>query len=328
MAKTFIVTGGNGYIGSHMCKYLCNQGAAVLVFDNNSTSPKEPTHSYGEFHHLDIVDSEKIREILVGKEVEAIFHFAAKAIVSESQANPLFYYQENFSKTLELLKTSIDLKIKHFIFSSTCATFGIPTTDRISEENLQEPINSYGLSKLMTEKAMRDLCNKELINIACLRYFNAAGCSPEGEIGENHQPETHLIPILCQRYLAGQEEMIIYGDDFETDDGTCIRDYIHVDDLAKAHYQSYLRIKEHKGFHDYNLGSEQGYSVKEVIDTLSELTSKEFKYKVEKRRIGDPPKLVADSSKAKTELGFQAQYNLKDSLSHTLNYLEKKDEFL
>ncbi len=324
MKKSVIVTGGNGYIGSHMCKYLYNQGYDVHIIDNFSTSPNKEMHKYGVFHKKDIADSEYLHNLFSKISPEAIFHFAARAVVPESEADPMLYYKENLSKTVMLLDAAIKSKVPKFIFSSTCATFGIPQTNQLNELHPQKPINTYGKTKLLMEEVMKDLAQKKIIDVIIFRYFNAAGCSPETEIGENHDPETHLIPNICLNYISnGKKAFHIFGNDFDTPDGTCIRDYIHVDDLARAHFLGMKFLDTNQGVYDFNLGTENGYSVKEVVDTFEKVS----KYKVDiinsKRREGDPPRLVGDSTKAKKLLGFSCSYNLEDVISHSLKYFIK-----
>jgi UDP-glucose 4-epimerase len=320
-----MVTGGNGYIGSHMCKLLQQQGHKVLVVDNFSTSPKKPVHRYGEFADCDIADSDQIKKLIQGHKVEAVFHFAARALVPEGEEKPLMYYHENVVKTLSLLDSCVQVGLKKFIFSSTCATFGLPKTESLAEDHPQHPINTYGNTKKLMELAMRDLAAKGLLDIVAFRYFNAAGCSPDSEIGENHDPETHLIPNLCRSYLSGGKETFkLFGTQMPTRDGTCIRDYIHVNDLAKAHYQGLQYLDQHSGFHDFNLGTEQGSSVQEVIDAFEKVTNSKLNIEIKEPRAGDPPKLVSNSTKAKKELAFQCEYTVEDCIQHTLNYLKSR----
>lgn len=327
MSKNFLVTGGNGYIGSHMCKLLNQLGHNVFIIDNFSTSPKREMHSYGKFFNLDISAGEKVSEVLKENKIDCIFHFAALALVGESQEKPLFYYKENFSKTIELLNSCMSAGVKKFIFSSTCATFGVPETETISENNKQNPINTYGLTKLLMEMSMRDLAAKGMMDFVVFRYFNAAGCSPDGEIGENHDPETHLIPNIVKSHLAGNEiKFQLNGNQYPTRDGSCIRDYIHVHDLAQAHYDGYLYLEKNNGFHDFNLGSESGHSVKEVIAAFENITGSNLSVNIAPPRPGDPPQLVSNSAKAKEVLNFKPIYTLEDSIKHTLNYFRKQNE--
>ena len=322
MDKNIIVTGGNGYIGSHMCKFLKNKNYNVHIIDNFSTSPNRPTHNYGEFHNYDISDELNISKLIKKIKPECIYHFAARALVSESEADPILYYNENLIKTISLLKSCINSGLRKFIFSSTCATFGIPKTSTLDEDHPQNPINSYGLTKLLMEKCMLDLASKNLIDIIVFRYFNASGCSPDGELGENHIPETHLIPNIIKAYLK-KEKFNLYGDNFPTPDGTCIRDFIHVEDLAEVHYKGQLFLQENSGFHDFNLGSEKGYSVKEVISSFEKIVENKLVYNIKEKRDGDPPRLVGNSKKAKRILNFNPKHDLNSSIKHTLNFFNQ-----
>ena len=322
----FVVSGGNGYIGSHMCKYLHSLGHNIHIFDNHCTSPKHQVHSYGQFYNLDIGDKAAVAKALqkIGS-VDAVFHFAARALVGESEEIPFFYYQENFVKTLHFCEVIIENQIKNFIFSSTCATFGIPDTATISESNPQNPINAYGASKKMVEVLLRDLGRKNLLNVSVLRYFNAAGCSPDAEIGENHDPETHLIPNLILAHLAGKQNSFkLFGNQYPTPDGSCVRDYIHVLDLAEAHYLAFEFVKKQKGFHDFNLGSGLGYSVLDVKKEFEAIIQKDLPMEVYPPRPGDPAYLVANSQKALANLNWKTKYTLADCISHSLKYLSRK----
>jgi len=320
----YVVTGGNGYIGSHMCKYLSSFGHQVIIIDNHSTSPRENVHDfYDEFQHLDIGDKDKVQTVLEKEKPDALFHFAAKCLVPEGEEKPIYYYRENFSKTLNLMEACIDAGLKKFIFSSTCATFGVPTTDTLAEDHSQNPINTYGHSKKLMELAMRDLAAKGKLDVMVFRYFNAAGCSPDGDIGENHDPETHLIPNLCKAHLSGGEiPFSLFGTNYPTRDGTCIRDYIHVDDLARVHFAGAKFLENNEGFHDYNLGTESGSSVREVVSCFEKVTGSKLALEEKDPRPGDPPSLVANSAKAKRDLDFKCEYSLEDSIRHTLKYLQ------
>lgn len=323
--NSLLVTGGNGYIGGHMCRYLFEKGHEVHIVDNFSTSPRTPVHSYGEFHQIDIGDQQSMLTLLKTIRPSAVFHFAARALVPEGELDPFLYYQENLVKTINLLENCIRGQVRKFIFSSTCATFGIPVTDRLDESHPQHPINTYGHTKKLMELVMRDLAQKNLLDVVVFRYFNAAGCSPDGLIGENHEPETHLIPNLCKSALSGgQIPFQIMGTDYPTRDGTCVRDYIHVDDLAEAHFKGLHFIQDKSGFFDFNLGSENGTSVKEMVQIFKSVTGKQLQIVETPRRAGDPPQLIGDSKKAKELLGFNPQYKVEDCVAHTLNYLSKK----
>lgn len=323
--ENVVITGGNGFIGSHMCKLLHQKNYQVHIIDNHSTSPKEHVHSYGTFHHLDIADKPKVQELFNKLKPVAIFHFAARAYVYESEANPLLYYNENLVKTIALLESAIICGIKKFVFSSTCATFGGEGTENLHESMPQIPASTYGRTKLLMEMVMRDFASKGLIDVIVFRYFNAAGCSPEGELGENHIPETHLIPsIMHSKLSGGKQEFNIFGDQFPTPDGTCIRDYIHVNDLVAAHYDGLLYLQKNSGFHDFNLGSEKGSSVREVFNAFKKITGEELPYSIKPPRAGDPPRLVGDSKKAREILNFKPKYSLEDSIAHAWKYYSEK----
>ncbi len=324
----FLVTGGNGYIGSHMCKLLIQKGHQVTVVDNHSTSPPEPVHKYGQFFRADIGEPEVLREIFQGlSPIDGVFHFAAKALVPESEEKPFFYYRENLQKTLSLLESLCELpRPPQVIFSSTCATFGQPRVEQISEEEEQNPINTYGRSKQLIELALKDLSRQGRLHAVVLRYFNVAGSSPELEIGENHEPETHLIPNLCRSALAGGRiPFYLYGSEHPTPDGSCIRDYIHVEDLVRAHFLAFEYLHNNPGYHHFNLGSERGYSVREVIEEFEKVTGHKLEVQVQPARAGDPPRLVASSAKIRAELGFQTQFSLGQMIEHSYNYLKQKE---
>lgn len=326
MTRKYLVVGGNGYVGSHMCKYLVEKGEEVHVFDNFSTSSKAHKHNYGTYHEVDLSDPKKVSILLSKVSPDAVLHYAARALVPESEENPLLYYQENLVNTVNLLQGCIENNVKQFVFSSTCATFGVPKENQSIHEKLpQRPINTYGRTKLLMENVMQDLADKKLIDILVFRYFNAAGCDPKGSIGENHEPETHLIPNICKSFLSGGSQVLkIFGTDYPTPDGTCIRDYVHVDDLARTHYEGIEWLMSNPGYHDFNLGSENGSSILEVIAAFEEVTGEKIQTEKSSRRPGDPPRLVADSAKAKEKLNFRLDYDLKDCISHTLNYLKGK----
>jgi UDP-glucose 4-epimerase len=322
--EKIIITGGNGYIGSHMCRLMHEKGFDVHVIDNHSTSPKRKVHKFGTFHKIDISDKKKIQPLLKKLKPSAVFHFAARATVPESQEKPFLYYNENLVKTVALLESCVMTKVKNFIFSSTCATFGVPEKDTLSEDHPQRPINTYGLTKLLMEKVMNDLAEKKLINVIIFRYFNAAGCSPDSKIGEEHNPENHLIPNLCRALLLGKKSPFhLFGTDFPTPDGTAIRDYIHVDDLALAHFQGFEFLKSNSGYFDFNLGSEKGYSVKEVIEAFNRVSKTKLDVTTSPRRPGDPPKLVGNSTKAKNLLKYDPKYSLEECIKHSLDYYKK-----
>lgn len=301
-----LVVGGAGYIGSHMVRLLDQAGHKVIVLDNLSVGFTEAVKA-GELVVGDIRDRTLVQRILGDHNIEAVMHFAANALVGESVIKPAKYYQNNVVATLELLEAMRHCNVKKLVFSSTCATYGVPSTIPISEAETQEPVNPYGFSKLVVEKALEDYANAYGFGFAALRYFNAAGASPEGDIGEDHDPETHLIPLVLQVALGQREKITIFGDDWSTADQTCIRDYIHVDDLGSAHLAALERIEFGKGI-KVNLGTGVGFSVRQIIETCREVTGCDIPEGVGERRPGDPPELVADASLARSILDWEPKY--------------------
>lgn len=325
-SRHFVVTGGNGYIGSHLCRLLINLGHNVSIIDNYSSSPAKLTHDFGTFYIGEIDDCAIWNKISETQTIDGVFHFAAKALVGESEAEPWLYYQSNLIKSVNMLQIITSLKINYFIFSSTCATFGHPERSVIAEDHPQKPVNTYGITKLMVESVLKDLAAKKILKSSALRYFNAAGCSPDGVIGENHHPESHLIPNIILSFLSSfQAPLKIFGNQFPTPDGTCIRDYIHVEDLVLAHWQAFEYLqKTNKYFDDFNLGTEVGTSNLEMIKTFEQIIQQKIPFDFAPARAGDPAKLVASSDKAKKLLGFKPKYSVKESLEHTLNYFKNK----
>ena len=321
MNKTVVVTGGNGYIGSHVCKKLFTMGFDVQIIDNFSTSPSQPVHSYGTFHQHDIADIE-VRDLLVQLEPVCLFHFASRASVEESQKEPILYYVENVSKTIKLLEYCVQTGLKKIIFSSTCATYG-KVVGSINELVPQNPINTYGSTKLMVEQIIKDFCEKRLLDAVIFRCFNAIGASEDGELGENHEPETHIIPNICKSVLKKTGNIFkIYGSNCDTPDGTCVRDYIDVIDLSLANYLGLNFIMNHTGFYDFNLGSGMGISVLDLIQNIESVLDAKVKYQLESSRRGDPPSLIADSKKAHEQLGFTPKVSLSKSIKNVYNYLK------
>jgi UDP-glucose 4-epimerase len=307
-----LVVGGAGYIGSHTVKELLERGHRVVVMDNLSTGHRESVDPKAVFEYGDIGNLADLDRVFSRYSIEAVMHFAANSLVGESVVNPLKYYQNNVASTLTLLEAMLRYGIKEFIFSSTAATYGIPNADMIVEDTPTNPINPYGRSKLMIETILRDFNEAYDMNYIILRYFNAAGAHTRGEIGEDHTPETHLIPLVLQHLLGLREHISVFGTDYETHDGTCIRDYIHVTDLAHAHIlalESLLKGKKTSA--TYNLGNGRGFSVKEVIETCERVTGKKATIVYTDRRPGDPAWLVASSEKIYKELGWKAQYSLE-----------------
>lgn len=301
-----LVVGGAGYIGSHMVRLLDRSGHNVVVLDNLSTG-FAPAVTAGELIVGDMANRKLVEQILSDHQIDSVIHFAACALVGESVTDPAKYYQNNVVATLQLLDAMRATNVNRIVFSSTCATYGIPDNVPISEAEKQAPVNPYGFTKLVIEKALEDYANAYNIGYAALRYFNAAGASPEGDIGEDHDPESHLIPIVLQVALGQREHITIFGEDWPTPDKTCVRDYIHVDDLGRAHLLALERIEPGKGI-KVNLGTGRGFSVKEIIDTCRKITGHEIPAIIGERRAGDPPELVANAAMAKKVLGWEPQY--------------------
>ncbi len=301
-----LVTGAAGYIGSHAVKHLLQAGHSVVALDNLSRGHREAVPSSVTFVELDVRNSEALTRVLKDQAVECVMHFAAFAYVGESVEKPLLYYDNNTAGTLGVLKAIAAAGVSRLVFSSTCATYGEPEKMPIREDTPQSPINPYGWSKLFSERMLRDYaaCTPGFA-CAALRYFNVAGSAADGSIGEHHEPETHLIPVILQAALGKREKLVIFGEDYPTPDGTCIRDYIHVEDLVDAHAHVMQRLSP--GFHTYNLGIGHGYSVKQIIDAAREVVAQPFKVEVGPRRPGDPPSLYADASKIERELGWKAK---------------------
>jgi UDP-glucose 4-epimerase len=300
--KTILVTGGAGYIGSICVEQLLNAGYSVAVFDNLSEGHRLAIDTRATFFQGDLSDIEAIKLALRESKAEAVMHFAANALVGESMTNPGKYFRNNVANGVNLLEAMVAEGVKRFVFSSTCATFGIPESMPIDEITPQKPINPYGESKLMFEKVLRWYGELHGITFVALRYFNAAGATEQ--FGEDHRIETHLIPNILKVALGQKESVEIYGTDYPTPDGSCIRDYIHIVDLAQAHLLA-LTAKESAY---YNLGTGGGTSVKEVIDCCRAVTGKEIKAVEKPRRAGDPPRLIAGSDKVRRELGWQPKY--------------------
>lgn len=309
---TILVVGGAGYIGSHMVKYLVRAGYSVVVLDNLTTGFREMTH-YGELVVGDLADTALLERLFREHCFVGVMHFAAASLVGESMQDPGKYYSNNVANTLNLLEVMVRHGVNHFIFSSTAATFGEPEYVPIDEAHPQRPINPYGASKLMVERMLQDYQAAYDLNSVCLRYFNACGADPEGELGECHDPETHLIPLILQAASGRREAITVFGRDYTTEDGTCIRDYIHIEDLCGAHALALEMLVrgEKRGALAYNLGNSQGYSVQQVIDLAQRVVSEDgcnLEVKEGGRRTGDPARLVADASLARRELGWKPQY--------------------
>ncbi len=301
-----LVTGGAGYIGSHAVRLFLSKGHDVWVYDNLSQGHRKPVPAE-RLIVGDLDEVPKLDHTLLIHRIEAVVHFAAFTYVGESVRDPGKYYRNNLVNTLNLMEGLRRHQIGRFVFSSTCATYGIPDNVPITEDERQRPINPYGAGKLAVERALADYAASYGWGYAALRYFNAAGASPDGTIGEDHDPETHLIPLVLQAVLGQKQCIEVFGSDYPTPDGTCIRDYIHVDDLAEAHLLALERLEPGKGL-CFNLGIGRGYSVREVIRTAEQVTGKAVPVKEGPRRPGDPPVLVASSDKIQRDLGWKPRY--------------------
>lgn len=300
-----LVTGGAGYIGSHTVKRLLAGGHEVTVFDNLSMGHRHAVPA-DRLVVGDLRDVEQVDHVLLTQRIEAVVHFAASAYVGESVTDPAKYYQNNLLNSLNLLERVRRQRIERFVFSSTCATYGVPDAVPITETEKQKPINPYGNTKLAFELALRDYSVHGVGGVA-LRYFNASGAAADGSIGEDHAPETHLIPLVLQVALGQRSHIEVFGTDYPTPDGTCIRDYIHVDDLADAHVLAVEKMQPGR-FAAYNVGTGRGYSVREVIATAEAVTGKSIPVKLGQRRPGDPPALVAGGDLLRRELGWTPRF--------------------
>lgn len=306
---SILVAGGAGYIGSHMVKQLVESGEDVVVADNLSTGHKKAINPKAKFYYGDICDRAFLDRIFVNEDITAVVHFAAFSIVPESMQEPLKYFDNNTGGMITLLEAMRDFKVKYIVFSSTAATYGIPETMPIKETDPQQPINPYGLSKLMMEKMMAWADEAYGIKFVALRYFNVAGAAADGTIGEDHGPETHLVPIIMQVAQGKRDELSIFGDDYNTPDGTNVRDYVHVMDLADAHILALKYLEAGNPSNAFNLGSSTGFSNKEMLEAAREVTGKEIPAKIAPRRPGDPDSLVAASDKAREVLNWQPKYD-------------------
>lgn len=314
-AAPVLVTGGAGYIGSHACKALAKAGYTPIAFDNLIYGHRAAVR-WGPLEEGDILDRRRLDDVLEKYRPAAVMHFAAYAYVGESVSDPGKYYRNNVAGTINLLEALRDHDIDKVIFSSTCATYGVPQRNPIPDDHPQHPINPYGNSKLMIEQVLRDFDAAHGIRSISLRYFNAAGADPDTEIGEDHDPETHLIPLVLDAAAGKRPYVTVFGNDYETPDGTCIRDYIHVTDLAEAHVLALGSLEKEATTTAYNLGNGQGFSVNEVINTAHHVTGHAIPVKFGARRPGDPPKLVGDASRATAALGWRPRFgSLQDIIA-------------
>jgi UDP-glucose 4-epimerase len=324
-----LVVGGAGYIGSHATRLLAESGHRTIVLDNLCYGHRQ---AVGDCPLVvgELSDRGLLVELLREHEIDAVMHFAAFAFVGESVQHPAIYYQNNVSATLELLEAMRATGVWRFVFSSTTATYGQPERMPITEQTPQQPINPYGFTKLVVERALEDYARAYGFGVAALRYFNAAGAHPDGTLGEDHTPETHLIPLVLQVALGQRPEITIFGDDYPTEDGSCVRDYVHVQDLAAAHLRS-LELLEPGSIMQLNLGTGRGYSVKQVIESCRQVTGHPIPSRVGPRRAGDPALLIADASAAADRLQWRPQFPDLESIvktawkwhsSHPDGYLE------
>lgn len=312
-----LVCGGAGYIGSHGVAELLNQGEEVVVIDNLQTGHRQAVLDKASFYEGDLRDGEVLDKVFQNHTIDSVIHFAADSLVGVSVEEPLDYYDNNVYGAICLLKKMKQHNVSHIVFSSTAATYGEPTTIPIDETEPTIPTNPYGETKLAIEKMLKWSANAYGMSYVILRYFNVAGAHPTEEIGEDHQPETHLIPIVLQVALRQREKIMIFGDDYNTPDGTCIRDYIHVKDLIQAHTGALEYLRNGGQSDVFNLGNGNGFSVKEVIDTVEKVTGIDIEREVAPRRSGDPATLVASSQKAKQVLGWKPEYAQLDVMIET-----------
>ena len=305
--KNILVVGGAGYIGSHMAKYLSKKGYMPIVLDNLVCGHRRAA-KYGPFFDGSMNDSSLLQKIFSDYPISAVMHFAAFCYVGESVEEPARYYQNNVANTLALLEVMVEKNIGNFIFSSSCATYGEPLEVPMTEDHPLKPISPYGRTKVMVEQILDDFRKAYGLESVCLRYFNAAGADPDGQLGEDHNPETHLIPLVLKTALGQRPLVDIFGDEYPTPDGTCIRDYIHIEDLAQAHLLALERLLAGLPGGVYNLGNAKGYSVKQVIEIARRVTGREIPARVVERRTGDPAVLISSSQKAMKDLGWSPQF--------------------
>ncbi len=322
-----LVTGGAGYIGSHAVLALQNAGYEVVVFDNLVYGHRDIVESVLKVELIegDTNDRNLLDRVFASRSFSAVMHFAAYAYVGESVSQPDKYYRNNVTGTLTLLEAMVAAGIKRFVFSSTCATYGVPKTVPIPEDHPQDPINPYGATKLMVERILSDFDRAYDFKSVAFRYFNAAGADPQGRLGEDHQPETHLIPLVLMAALGKRDSISIFGTDYPTPDGTCIRDYIHVSDLAQAHVLGLDYLIKGGDSQQFNLGNGSGFSVREVIEMARQITGRSIHAIECDRRPGDPPALVGSAEKARSTLGWNPQYaDLDKILTHAWAWHQKR----
>ena len=314
--KKILVVGGAGYIGSHMVKKLHLADYDVVTLDNLSNGYRDAIR-YGRFEEGDLANPEQLDTLFKSQAFDGVMHFASYIQVGESVREPSKYYRNNVINTQNLLDTMVRHKVNAFIFSSTAAIFGEPEYVPIDEHHAKKPINPYGRSKLMVEQMLADYDTAYGLKSVCLRYFNAAGADPDGELGERHEPETHLIPLVLQAASGRRESITVFGDDYDTPDGTCIRDYVHVNDLCDAHLLALEHLLAGNDSRAYNLGNGMGYSIREVLDTARAVTGRDISEVYGERRAGDPARLVANSQHIVEELGWKPKFaDLQEIIRH------------
>lgn len=319
-----LVTGGAGYIGSHTCKALSKAGLTPVTYDNLVTG-HDASVKWGPLERGDILDRAGLDAVLQKYRPTAVLHFAAYAYVGESVTQPAKYYRNNVGGALTLLEAMRDHGVTQMVFSSSCSTYGSPRGIPIGEDHPQNPINPYGASKLMVERMLADFGAAYNLRSVSLRYFNAAGADPDGKIGEDHDPETHLIPLVLKAAAGERPNITIYGTDYDTPDGTCIRDYVHVTDLAEAHVLAFMALQGGSDSSSYNLGTGHGFSVREVIQSANAVSGRKIPVVEGRRRPGDPARLVADAKRAKVELGWDPQYgDLRQIIATAWNWMLKR----
>jgi UDP-arabinose 4-epimerase len=316
MPRYILVTGGAGFIGSHICKALSRAGMIPVTYDNLSTGHADSVR-WGPLIRAELADAAALRRTLAEFSPDCVIHCGANAYVGESVDMPRKYYRNNVVGSLTLLEACLDQDIDRIVFSSSCATYGVPASLPIREESPQHPVNPYGRTKLIFEMALEDFAAAYGIRFAALRYFNAAGADPDGELAERHHPETHLIPRALLAAAGRLERLDIFGTDYATEDGTCVRDYVHVSDLAQAHLAAVNHLMAGGGSLSVNLGSGRGTSVREILEAIYRASGREVPVNYRARRAGDPPVLFANTARAKAELGFSPVFSDIDTIIRT-----------
>lgn len=316
----FLITGGAGYIGSHLVKHLQSNDHDISVIDNFSTGNRWALKNC-EIYEIDLLDKAKLISKLKQQKFDGVFHLAAKSLVAESFALPDLYYRNNVLGTRNLLELMAEMSTEKIVFSSTAAIFGLPKEDKIREQHPKHPINPYGISKLKAEQMLEEFSIKNKIKCINLRYFNAAGAHFSGELGEYHTPETHLLPRACNLVISQNEVLEIFGNNYNTHDGTCIRDYIHVDDIVNAHILAFNELESINSYDDFNLGNSKGFSVLEIIKAVEDLSGKILPYKFVEKRSNEPSSLIADNSKAIRQLNWNIKHsNIEEIVKTALRW--------